>query len=118
MEKCNEYSLKEMKIQENLTMEKIYKFIGDYILIHKQFEKNTSLKIDENYEIQIFNQVNYSINFTIKDDSFNIFIKPIKYQLKINEKKSIDLDIIAISQLKEILKKFAFNKALLFCAKI
>ena len=115
MEKCNKYSLKEMKIQENLTMEKIYKFIGDYILIHKQFEKNTSLKIDENYEIQIFNQVNYSINFTIKDDSFNIFIKPIKYQLKINEKKSIDLDIIAISQLKEILKNFPFNKALLFC---
>ena len=114
MEKCNQRSLKEMVIHENLTMEKVYEAIESEISTKKNLKKNSTLKVG-NYEINIFNQVLYSVAFSVQNQIFNVFIKPIKYKLEINEKESIIIDIIAISQLREVLKQFPFNKILLFC---
>ena len=109
-------TLDQMVIENNLTMEKIYKTINSYILKHKDINNNLILSIDNsNYNIKFYSIINSTMRFSIGKKYFSVFINPIKYKMILNEEKMINLDIISISQLNHILKKYSFNRALIYC---
>ena len=109
-------TLDQMVIENNLTMEKIYKTINSYILKHKDINNNLILSIDNsNFNIKFYSIINSTMRFSIGKKYFSVFINPIKYKMILNEEKIINLDIISISQLNHILKKYSFNRALIYC---
>lgn len=115
MNKINKHTLNEMQIKSGLNMSMIYSTIKRYISNGNKLTNNLTLNINENYSLTIFNQISPLVNFTIGTDSFNVFLKPIKYKLIINESKFIQIEIIAISQLRGIFKEYNFNQGLIFC---
>ena len=111
------YTLNEMKINEDLTMEDIYKVINDNSLIGKNIQRNLIFDIKNKYKMDISHISNTNIMFGIAGRYFNIFLIPIKYKMKINNEKEINLDIVCISQLSYVISKFTFNSALIYCGK-
>ena len=121
MKKWFKHTLAEMKIKDDLTMENVYNAINnyekidDYISNEKKLESNLIIQINNKYKIIITYINNISIRFRIDKENFSIFTNVIKYEMKTDDNKSINLDIVSISQLKYIIKEYAFNKALIYC---
>lgn len=109
------YTLKEMKIKEDLTMEDIYNAINDNCLIKKEITGDLIIKLKNKYDMFISYKSLSNIRFGIDDRSFNIFLIPLKYKIITNDKKEINVDIVSISQIAYIINSFAFNTALIYC---
>ena len=109
------YTLKEMKIKEDLTMEDIYNAINDNCLIKKEITGDLIIKLKNKYDMFISYKSLSNIRFGIDDRSFNIFLIPLKYKIITNDKKKISVDIVSISQIAYIINSFAFNTALIYC---
>ena len=115
MKRWYKHTLKDMKIFDDLTLETVYNKISELILNNDKFKVNTQIPINSKYQIRVYHKTESSIRFAIGDENFSIFIKPIKYKMNINDKQSINLDIVSISQLNCIIKEYSFNRALIFC---
>ena len=85
------YTLKEMKIKEDLTMEDIYNAINDNCLIKKEIIGDLIIKLKNKYDMFISYKSFSNIRFGIDDRSFNIFLIPLKYKIITNDKKEISL---------------------------
>ena len=115
MRKCNKLRLSEMKITEDLTMEQIYKIIKEKVPKEKKYKVNLRIKVNDKYEMHITYIDEISITFSINTDFFSIYIKPLKYKIIINDKDSINVDVLSVSQLRYLTKEYHFNEALIFC---
>ena len=114
MKKWYKHRLAEMKIFEDLTMERVYNVINNYMIDNKKLEAYPKIPIDSKYTINVYYKDESSIRFSIDKENFSVFIIPVKYEIFANEEK-IYLDIVSISQLKQIITEYSFNKALIFC---
>ena len=83
------YTLKEMKIKEDLTMEDIYNAINDNCLIKKEITGDLIIKLKNKYDMFISYKSLSNIRFGIDDRSFNIFLIPLKYKIITNDKKKL-----------------------------
>ena len=117
MHKCNKRSLAEMIITEDLTMEQIYKVIDEKVQTDKKYKVNLIIKVNDKYDMHITYLDENSILFKINTDGFNIFKKPLKYKIFINDKDSIDVDVVSISQLNYLINEYHLNEALIYCPK-
>ena len=116
MKKWYKNTLAEMVIENDLTMEKIYKTINNYIRLHKEINNKLISSIDNsNYNIKFYSIINSTMRFSIGNNYFNVLINPIKYKMITNEETIIDLEIISIPQLNHIVKEYGFNRALIYC---
>ena len=117
MKKWYKNTLAEMVIENNLTMEKVYKTINDYIK-NKEINGNLIIPINNSsYEINFYSIINSIMRFTIGNNYFSVLQNPIKYKMITNEEEKINLEIISISQLDHIVKEYGLNKALIYCPK-
>ena len=115
MEKCNKCTLKEMKIQNNLTMETIYQVIKNHILTKGKLENNFDLEINQDYKIHIYSYSEDFFSFKIQNDYFEVLSRPIKYKIEFNNQFKY-LDIIIVSQLEDLIEKeFHLNEAIINC---
>ena len=117
MNKCNKPTLKEMIIQKDLNMETVFKTIKSYLSKNKNFDNNTILPITNNYNINVFNQIGNILQFSISGENFYTFTEEIPYNMFINEKKYIKLEIISMSQINNIAKENNLNEVLIFCTQ-
>ena len=117
MNKCNKPTLKEMIIQKDLNMETVFKTIKSYLSKNKNFDNNTILPITNNYNINVFNQIGNILQFSINGENFYTFTEEIPYNMFINEKKYIKLEIISMSQINNIAKENNLNEVLIFCTQ-
>ena len=118
MKKWYKNTLAEMVIENNLTMEKVYKTINDYIKQDKEINSNLIIPINNsNYKIKFYSIINSIMRFTVGDNYFSVLQNPIKYKMITNDEEEINLEIISISQLDHIVKEYGFNMALIYCPK-
>ena len=115
MQKWYKNTLAEMVIENNLTMEKVYKTINDYINHNKEINGNLISIKNSNYKIDFYSIINSIMRFSIGNNYFSVLQNPIKYIMTTNEEKEINLEIISISQLNHIVKEYGFNQALIYC---
>ena len=115
MNKCNKHRLAEMKITEDLTMEQVYKVINEKVQKEKKYKVNLIIKINDKYDMHITYIDEIKITFSINTYVFNIFIEPLKYKIAINDKDSINVDVVAVSQIRYLIKEHNFTEALIFC---
>ena len=115
MNKCNKHRLAEMKITEDLTMEQVYKVINEKVQKEKKYKVNLIIKINDKYDMHITYIDEIKITFSINTYVFNIFIEPLKYKIAINDKDSINIDVVAVSQIRYLIKEHNFTEALIFC---
>ena len=87
------YTLKEMKIKEDLTMEDIYNAINDNCLIKKEIIGDLIIKLKKKYDMYISYKSLSNIRFGIDRSPFNVFLIPLKYKIITNDKKEISVDI-------------------------
>ena len=96
------YTLKEMKIKEDLTMEDIYNAINDNCLIKKEIIGDLIIKLKNKYDMFISYKSFSNIRFGIDNRSFNIFLIPLKYKIITNDKKEIFLALSNLTSYKFI----------------
>ena len=117
MDKYYQSKLEEMIIQKDLNMQMVFQAIDTYIKEGKRIEKDSIIKINDKYEIKIYNLIGCSLSFYIQSEFFSFFVKPITFNLYFNEKDSYEIDIISMPQLKHITQKYNFNLLLIYCSK-
>ena len=117
MNKCYKHRLAEMKITEDLTMEQVYEVIDKKVPKEKKYKGNLIIKINDKYNMNITYIDKISITFNINKYVFDIYIRPLKYKIYINDKDSIDVDVVSISQLNYLINEYHLNEALIYCPK-
>ena len=115
MNKCYKHRLAEMKITEDLTMEQVYEVIDKKVPKEKKYKANLIIKINDKYNMNITYIDKISITFNINKYVFDIYIRPLKYKMYINDKDSINVDVVSVSQLNYLIKEYNFTEALIFC---
>jgi hypothetical protein len=116
MDKWKNKRLEEIKVTEDLNMNMVYEAIKTYK--SKGSNKLTgdlSIQINEKYKLKIYSIFDYSIQFSIEEEYFNVFIEPKIYKIIISEKQSFIMNIISFCQIQQLCKDYNFNELLLFC---